>query len=64
MLLLLTPLIVLTMLTVNALGFGETWVGISGVVVGIIFSSAISVPVRQFLLDLGNLSPNGKIGGE
>ena len=59
MLFLFTPLIVLTMLAVNALGFGETWVGVSGVVVGIIFSSAISVPVRQFLLDLGNLSPNG-----
>ena len=64
MLFLFSPLIVLTMLAVNALGFGETWVGVSGVVVGIIFSSAISVPVRQFLLDLGNLSPNGGYEGE
>ena len=60
MLFLFTPLIVLTMLAVNALGFGETWVGVSGVVVGIIFSSTISVPVREFVLDLGNLSPDRK----
>ena len=58
MLFLFTPLIVLTMLAVNALGFGETWVGVSGVVVGIIFSSTISDPVRQFVLDLANLSPD------
>ena len=30
--------------------------GVSGVVVGIIFSSAIYVPARQLLLDLGDLS--------
>ena len=64
MLFLFAPLIVLTMLSVNALGFGDTWVGVSGVVVGIIFSSAISVPVRQFLLDLGNLSPDGGYEGQ
>ena len=60
MLFLFTPLIVLTMLAVNALGFGETWVGVSGVVVGIIFSSTISEPVREFVLDLGNLSRSPK----
>jgi len=58
MLFLFTPLVVLTMLTVNALGFGETWVGVSGVVMALIFSSTISEPVRQFVLDLGNLSPD------
>ena len=58
MLFLFTPLIVLTMLAVNALGFGETWVGVSGVVMALIFSSTISEPVRQFVLDLGNLSPD------
>ena len=57
---LFTPLIVLTMLAVNALGFGDTWVGVSGVLVGIIFSSTISEPVRQFVLDLANLSPDRK----
>ena len=56
MLFLFTPIIVLTMLAVNALGFGETWVRVSGAVVGIIFSSTISEPVREFVLDLENLS--------
>ena len=60
MLSLFTPLIVLTMLAVNTLGFGETWVGVSGVVVGIIFSSTISEPVREFVLDLENLSRSPK----
>lgn len=64
MLLLFAPFIALTMLTVNALGFGETWVAVSGVVVGLIFSSAISAPVRQFLLDLGGLSPGRGFGDE
>ena len=58
MLLLFAPFIVLTMLAVGALGFGDIWVAVSGVLVGLVFSSAISVPVRQFLLDVGNLSPN------
>ena len=64
MLFLFTPLIVLTMLAANALGFGETWVAVSGVVVSLIFSSAISMPVRQFLLDLGNLSTNRGLDGD
>ena len=58
MLLLFAPFVALTMLAVNASGFGETWVAVSGVVVGLIFSSAISVPVRQFLLDPGGFSSN------
>lgn len=56
MLLLFAPLIALTMLAVNALGFGDTWVAVSGVLVGLVFSSSISVPVRQFLLAMGNVS--------
>ena len=64
MLFLFAPFIVLTMLAVNALGFGDTWVAVSGVLVGLVFSSAISEPVRQFLLDVGNLSPkSGYEGG-
>ena len=59
MLLLLIPLVVLTMLAVGAFHVDDTWVAVSGVIVGLIFSGAVSVPVRQFLLDLGNLSSPG-----
>ena len=64
MLFLFVPVIVLTMLAVNSSGFDDTWVGVSGVLVGIIFRNAISVPVRQFLLEIGNLSPNGQCEDE
>lgn len=64
MLFLFTPFIALMMLAVNALGFSETWVAVSGVVVGLVFSSAISVPARQFLLDLAGLSPDRGSEGE
>ena len=58
MLFLFTPLIVLTMLAANPLGFGEIWVGLSGVMAGLIFGNTISQPFRDFVLDLGNLSTN------
>ena len=60
MLFLFTPLIVLTMSAVNALRFGETWVGVSGLMAGLIFGNTVSQPVRELVLDLANLSTNRK----
>ena len=50
------PLVALTMLAFDALAFGEIWVAVSGVVVGVLFGSLVSTPLRQFLLSLANLS--------
>ena len=58
MLLLSVPLVALTMLAVDALRFGDVWVAVSGAVVSIMFGSAVSVPFRQLLLNLGCLSSN------
>ena len=56
MLFIVAPLIALTMLAVDALDFGDIWVAVSGVAVGVLFGGAVSTPLRQFLLSLGNLS--------
>ena len=64
MFLLASPLVVLTMLAVNALQGDDVWVAVSGVLVGILFGSAVSQPFRKFLLDLGNLSTNQGCQGE
>lgn len=58
MLLLAVPLVALTMLAVDALRFGGVWVAVSGAVVSIMFGSAVSVPFRKLLLNLGCLSSN------
>lgn len=58
MLLLVAPLVALTMLAVNALQGEDVWVAVSGALVGILFSSAVSQPFGKFLLALGNLSTN------
>ena len=56
MLWLFIPFIVFTVLAVNALGFGGTWVTISGILVGLLFSGTISEPVRKLVAGLRDLS--------
>ena len=56
MLLIAAPLVALTMLAANALGFGDIGVAVFGVIAGILFGNAVSTPLRQFLLALGDLS--------
>lgn len=59
MLLFAAPLIVLTMLAVNELQVDDVWVAVSGVLVGILFGSAVSQPFARFLFALGNLHRSG-----
>ena len=63
MFLLVAPFIILMMLAVNALGFDDVWVAVSGAIVGILFGGAVSEPFRRFMLDLGCLSKNAKCEG-
>ena len=56
MLFIAIPIVALTVLVVNDLRFGEIWVAVSGVVVGVLFGNAVSTPLRRFLLALGDLS--------
>ena len=56
MLLIAAPLVALTMLAANAMGFGDIGVAVFGVIAGILFGNAVSTPLRQFLLALGGLS--------
>ncbi len=63
MLFLVAPLVALTMLAVNALSVDDVWVAVSGAIVGILFGSAVSQPIGQFMRDLGKLSQNDKFHG-
>ena len=60
MLILFIPLIVLVVLTTRELTDDEIWLAVSVTIVGVSLSSIVSVPLRQFLLDLGKLAPNHK----
>ena len=60
MLVLFIPLIVLVVLTTRELTDDEIWLAVSITIVGVFLSSIVSVPLRQFLLDLGKLAPNHK----
>ncbi len=62
MFLLVMPLVALTMLAVNALQVDDVWVAVSGVIVGILFGSAVSEPFKRFLFELGDLSPKTNEG--
>ena len=55
MLFLFAPVIALGILVAQLLSSSETWPTVVGVLLSVIFGSVVSVPVRQFLLDLGNL---------
>ena len=63
MLVLFLPTITLSVLVPIDLELGEVWQAVPVTIVGILFSSVVSVPLRQFLLDLGNLPPNGRWEG-
>ena len=58
MLFLFLPLIVLAIVIPGTFPNGETWSAVFGTIVGVLFSSVVSVPLRQFLLDWGKLPPN------
>ena len=64
MFLIAAPLVALTMLAANALGFGDIGVAVFGVIAGILFGNAVSTPLRQFLLALGGLSQKCRCEGE
>ena len=63
MLFLFLPLIVLAIVAPRTLSNGETWSAVFGTIVGVLFSSVVSVPLRQFLLDWGKLPPNRRWEG-
>ena len=52
MFLLATPLVCLTMLAVNTHQADTIWVAVSGVVVSMLFGSAVSKPLGQLLVKL------------
>ena len=60
MLVLFIPLIVLVVITIRELTDDGIWLAVSVTIVGVFLSSIVSVPLRQFLLDLGKLAPNHK----
>ena len=64
MFLIAAPLVALTMLAANALGFGDIGVAVFGVIAGILFGNAVSAPLRRFLLALGGLSQKCRCEGE
>ena len=63
MFLLVVPLVALTMLAVNAIQGDDVWVAVSGAIVGILFGSSVSEPLRRLILDLGNLSVSEECDG-
>ena len=63
MLVLFLPTITLSVLVPSNLNLGQTWLAVSVTIVGVLFSGVVSVPLRQFLLDLGNLPPNERWEG-
>ena len=57
------PAIVLAVLVAVELELDDRWFNVVTVLVGILLGSVVSVPLRQFLLDLGNLQPNPRWEG-
>ena len=58
------PVVVLAILVHLGLEFDDRWLTVIVAVVGLLFSSMVSVPLQQFLLDLGNLPPNPRWEGK
>ncbi len=52
------PAIVVAVIFHGELNVDESWSTVFILLTGLLFSSVVSVPLRQFLLDLGNLPPN------
>ena len=63
MVLTFAPFIVLGILFHKVLNLSEQWLIGFTLLVGLLLSSVVSVPLRQFLLDLGNLPPNRRWEG-
>ena len=57
------PFIVLGILFHKELNLSEQWLMGFTLLMGLLLSSVVSVPLRQFLLDLGNLPPNRRWEG-
>ena len=57
------PVVVLAILIHGELDLDDRWLTVIVAVVGLLFSSVVSVPLRQFLMDLGNLPPNPRWEG-
>ena len=60
MFLLVVPLAVLAMFSVNAAMEEDIWVAVAAILVGFLFSNAVSTPFRKFLRALGELDENHK----
>ena len=67
MLFLFLPIILFAILLPTALTDNQIWLAASVVTIGVLFGSVVSTPLRQFLLDLGQLPPihrwEGNAGG-
>ncbi len=67
MLFMFLPLILFAILMPRALTDDQIWLAASVTIIGVLFGSVMSTPLRQFLLDLGQLSPihrwEGNTGG-
>ncbi len=57
MLFLFLPLIFLGIMMPRALADDQIWLAASVTIIGVLFGSIVSTPLRQFLLDLGELQP-------
>ena len=57
MLFLFLPLIVFAIMMPRALTDDQVWLAVSVTIIGVLFGSMVSTPLRQFLLDLGKLRP-------
>lgn len=54
------PVILVAMAVPGMVGLSETWSDVSLLLVGFLLSTVISEPLRQFLLEWGNLMPGGE----
>lgn len=57
MLFLFLPLVLFAIMMPRALTDDQVWLAVSVTIIGVLFGSVVSTPLRQFLLDLGQLRP-------
>ena len=60
MAILFLPVILVAIAVPGMLGLGSTWSAVSLAFVGVLLSAVISEPLRQFLLEWGNLMPDSE----
>ena len=63
MVLMFVPVIVLAVLVTAEFKLDDRWSSVLTILLGILFGSVVSVPLSQFLLDLGNLPPDPRWEG-